>query len=400
MPLKDSISIKLNNLNGQLLDVQRDIVELKKSTENIRIFTDYQMMIGENKPQVTHKIKESDIIVGNILIFLPFIILGFWLFIKIKNHIKDENSEKKIRNVHTSNWFWVCIWIILAILFLFGLSKLGMIHPPINGFEVSHLDLILAIASIIAVIGAVWAVFARIDAEKAFNESKRTRLSFGNSFKFHSIIHDQKLNYIIDDIGEKGSTVTLYLGFPIVGWFCKDFDRVQSLNFIVRLQSILQQKILNPIEKFEDFKLHIGLFTKLKIDLLLTTIYQDHSISEAHKTTIKSFITTLYEVKRVVGADSNLKQKVIFYEDIPDYGEKFRFSSVNNDKTNKHKALIWIIPDFIQEQDETEIMFESACFQTLDITIIEMLHEVFKNVEQIRSVSLTESIDNTTQNTD
>ena len=45
-------------------------------------------------------------------------------------------------------------------------------------------------------------------------------------------------------------------------------------------------------------------------------------------------------------------------------------------------------------------MFESACFQTLDITIIEMLHEVFKNVEQIRSVSLTESIDNTTQNTD
>ena len=84
MPLKDSISIKLNNLNGQLLDVQRDIVELKKSTENIRIFTDYQMMIGENKPQVTHKIKESDIIVGNILIFLPFIILGFWLFIKMK----------------------------------------------------------------------------------------------------------------------------------------------------------------------------------------------------------------------------------------------------------------------------------------------------------------------------
>lgn len=344
------------------------------STYRARIDSVFQYVQNENK-HIPNFHKEN--YYGWIILFLALVTSV--LIIIFKDKI-DSNFAKK--GDKPRNFKWIAVWGAISVVFTIGFFQMGLIHSK-NEWYFSHADLLLLLATIVAIIGAVWAVYARIDAEKAFNESKRTRLSFGNSFKFHSIIHDpQKINYIVDDIGKKGSTVTLYLGFPIVGWFCKDFDRVESLNFIAKLQSILQQKLLNPTGEFEDFKLHIGLFNKNKIDELLNKIYTNNSISDAHKTTIKSYITTLYEVKRVVEADNNLKQKVIFYEGIPDYGEKFRFSSVNNDKTNKHKALIWIIPDFRQEQDETEIMFESACFQTLDITIIEMLHEVFKDVEE------------------
>ena len=107
-----------------------------------------------------------------------------------------NTKYKFLENDNSRNGFWFLIFSFLLVCSVISLYNFGLIHPPNkNGFFTSHADILLVTASIIAIVGAFWAVLARIDAEKAFNKSEETVRkqddllnALGNNFEFNEIL--------------------------------------------------------------------------------------------------------------------------------------------------------------------------------------------------------------------
>lgn len=324
----------------------------------------------------------------NILLILSSIFVVIILF-SIKNHKKTNEYLCKITKnqfVIDSIWFFGVVILLSAVVFI--LFSLNYVFPSNkeNGFFSINGDIFVILVSIISLVAAIWTVWAKIESTNAYNEAKKLKEAIGSPFKFDSIMSDQnKLNFIINEIGKPNSIVSLYLGFPVVGWFSKGFDRDQSIQFILQLHQILITKVLIPFQADPNlklkYKLNIGIFDDSTIKRILEKIGTDQTTAEHDKNTIKAFIELIDLIEQKISQYSTLKENILIYKDIPIYKEKFRFASVRNTTEDINKGLLWIIPDFRKQGDEIDISFESACFQTGDSEIINILNEVFKDVK-------------------
>jgi hypothetical protein len=423
MPDKDSVYYELKKLNSKTDVLNKEITEVKQSLDSVKSYTNYQMMLTDRTMEVKHH--DTNPTIGYTLVCLPLLVFIVWVAGKFLKHKKDKDVLK-INGVHAYNWTWVGIWVICAVSFTVGLVNLGLIHFPYNGFTVSHLDLVLAIASIIAVIGAIWAVYARIDAERAFKKSEETLDAFGANFGFYEILNLNRAGGIIDRISSDNTKVSLFLGFPIIGYLYenksiislqlieKRFDElIFNINRLIdRLRihcdSTIQVELKELQNKYgkdnalnlqkdypENISFYVAVFSKTESEALLTEYYEKQKkngseIENAEQVRIKQklddFYATLDELEKVKTCYPSDKGEIKVLNKSKDdnsglfmgRNENLRFASINLIDTKlkdyeRQKSMIWIVNDLNKDNPD----FDSSVFQTSDQNLYKVLQTVF-----------------------
>jgi hypothetical protein len=319
--------------------------------------------------------------------------------------LRRTMKAKKFEAEHKRNFKDVGIWFFIVSVIFAGLYFQGWIHPVNkNGFFISHGDVLLITVSIIALIGAVWAIYARIDAEKAFKESILTRLSFGNSFSFPAIFmeegNNKRLPHIINKIHEDNYTVSLYIGFPCIGHFYRkssnysedriDPDEVNK-NFYLLIKKL--DAVITDTSASE-YTINLGIFDDKEIkkcfpdsDPEIAFRPPDSLSGDPSRNLLEDWQDVIKRLKEKVDEEVKKnsewgKKKKVNFIPIKREDERFRFASVSVRNTvgldqrllENLRALIWVVPDFYHTNT---LEFTSAGFQTSDISIIEMLEKVF-----------------------
>lgn len=279
--------------------------------------------------------------------------------------------SEKINKIGPNNWLTVLnifLGLIATCLLLFLYDYLHL-PPYCNEIQQSHADWFVVTVSIIAIVGAIWAVLARIDAEKAFTQSKETADALANSFKFSQIYDINKLPNIYKFIGEERVTVTLFLNFPIVGLFEKDDPK-----FVEKARATFTSVVIPKLENLMDsfphkFKLNIACYTKIyTLSFLTDPKWGDD------KRRVENFYT-LIEALAAKYNDPSKFNRFYFDKDIG-----LRIALVNPDvRKDEGEAIVWTISDFTPNSSSN---FGAASFRTMDRYFIETLDEMFKNFKE------------------
>lgn len=304
-----------------------------------------------------------------LIVFVVIVIalLIYQLILLYKNNWKVSRDIKR-------NFLWVSVWIISSSILFGSLYWLGLIHSPnTNGFFVSDADILLAVVSIIAIVGAFWAVLARIDAERAFNKSQETLNALGSTFEFFDILNNDKLVDIIKSIGNKNTRINLFLGFPIIGYLFKDKDKLrnQPLKIFGEFNdklTVLHTALLTG--NIEGFHLNLAVFTKDNSEKLLEKNANGtpKPMLLGDRDVLKEFYTNITRLKAIENKQ-NIKITDI------DCNENLRFASIQleDQPTQNSKAIVWIVRDLTGGVKQ----FDSAAFQTSDTKLISVLESAF-----------------------
>lgn len=280
---------------------------------------------------------------------------------------KEDEREKKEKK---RNYRWVAYWLLATAILFWAFKELGYIHNPKN-FAFSHADLLLAVASIIAIVGAVWAVFARIDADKAFKKSQQTLDAIGSTFGFEEILNNDKLVEIINSIGISNTKINLFLGFPCIGYLFKDKTKFKNvpevlfMDFNSKLGSLL---IGLAAKRIANFQLNLAVFSQADSAALLTNAAgQYEPILLGEKDVLKEFYANIEELKKL-----NHDEIKIFEIQ---RNENLRFASIQlqDQPTHRSKAIVWIVRDLTSGVNK----FDSAAFQSSDTKLISVLQTAF-----------------------
>ena len=127
---------------------------------------------------------------------IPGIVIVTIVILAIIFVARYHTKRKPLEKLHKENIGSAAIWFLIAIAFFFGLSQFNLIH--MKDWVISDGDLLLIFSIVVGIIGCVWAIYARVDAERAFHEANRAHVessaayqqakatyeSFGSSFDF------------------------------------------------------------------------------------------------------------------------------------------------------------------------------------------------------------------------
>ena len=302
-----------------------------------------------------------------------------------KNANRIDKFYKK-KGDRARNLWWTLTWVGISIIIIIGFFKLGLLHSD-KPVYFSHADLFLIIATIIAIVGAVWAVYARIDAERAFVQSKKTYDALGTMFDFTTFFEKDKLQKIYDEIGVKDSYISLYLGFPIVGL---PFERRNELDIkpeelFLKLKEKLEHfknKLSLPNATPFDFSLYIGYININQASIILDDILSnDPLLKDVLSNHLKEFykiIDYFYPFNTTTKTRTNISDKIRFIE--LELKEKFRyvtFKKVEEDVSSNKKTFVWVV-DFKENSIGNLKPFDSKIFQTQDERFLGLLENIFK----------------------
>lgn len=329
----------------------------------------------------------ADATIGSILfvIFLLIVLgsLSYLFFESYKKHncIKIPKDSRR-------NCLWVLVWIISSVILICSLYYYGLIHPTLKeGIWFSHADILLIVASIIAIIGAIWAILARIDAERAFNKSQETLDALGNTFKFYDVLNKDKIFGIIDKIGKSDFAISLFIGFPYIGYLYEEKNKFHILpedafEKLTHKLDTLKSSIVDTKYPINNYKFSISVFPEdISLQLVEKYANENKSVKENEVTEIQEKIKEFY--KRIKIIKSLGKAEIIIDENMST-DENLRFVSLefktNNFSFKDNKVLVWIIKDL----SNTEVSFDTQCFQSSDLNLISIVQTAFdsKNKQQ------------------
>lgn len=239
----------------------------------------------------------------------------------------------------------------------------------------ARVDWFLAFGFVIGIIGAGWAIKARIDAGKAFRASEKTLNALGNSFSFTQILDENKLQSLIGKIGQDNTTISLYLGFPCVGYLYKDkhlFKKDPGYIFSKLKDKLSALNTLLGSKDISGFELNISCFSKTETEKIL----DGRAIMMGNDNLVESFYNYL-DILKQFGTKDEKGNRVIVDQNFK-IGEKLRFMSsyCSGGPDQENKAFIWIVPELSDRQKEQKT-FDSAAFQTSELKFIEVLESVF-----------------------
>jgi hypothetical protein len=325
---------------------------------------------------------DSKFLIFALIIFIILFVIFLILYLKQRKNINFKSYSHKKTSVFKimcrKNMFWfilVCMAIVFSVYMLYSFELIE--HASFLGQ--SKFDLIIAVGFFIGIIAAIWAIWARIDADKAFRQSLKTYNAIANTFDFVTFLDNEKLPQITSSIGKSGCNVELYLGFPCVGFFFSKRHKFKNdpINLFIDLKNVLKgikDKLEFNKNKPEyqkivmDYSLKIGCFDKSYSMKLL----ENHTMDKEQKQNFITHINEFYEYFEYFLDCSvqNFKSIVIPND------EKFRFISFESEDEGEKKGFIWIVPDLKVGTEETS-EFDSMVFQTSEEKFIKLLKEVF-----------------------
>lgn len=298
-------------------------------------------------------------------------------------------SEEKRNSVLVSSWF--VILCLLAIAFYF----FGFIRLPKAELFISEEDVFIIFVSIIAILGAIWALLARIDAEKAFNKSKEILAVLGDTFPLYDIVSNGKATPILQAIGKSGYTVSLFIGFPCIGYLYRDKEKlnVKPDRLFTSLKGGLETiRTNNRLGELRNFKFHLSVFSKEDTLEIFRKYNNQHLEPTKDIKDIKELEELIVEFYQCADKLLTDEKNGIFHSSVsvkvdlkmkPD--ENLRFISLIKenpviDATNKdfnatNKVIVWIVKNLKHE----DVSFDSQCFQSNDLKLINIVQTAFDN---------------------
>jgi hypothetical protein len=257
--------------------------------------------------------------------------------------------------------------MLSAVLFLAALGfffcifyEAGFIHPPMGlevhklGFPHSEADALLLVISGIAVVGAWWAILARMDAERAFNKSIEVLNAIGGTFDFPQILSRDRFPAIVQRLENdalKNASIALYLGFPAVGYLSKrstEFDPSPEVMFETLNHSLFRLRDNIEQGKLRKVQIRISVFSRTDCDNLLNA-FQPLVGNSVKRKIIDDLLTTFFErlgeLKALQYPTSS--GVVVEVEEDMHVNERIRFVHFRSEDGDEEaeRALIWVVPN-------------------------------------------------------
>jgi len=284
-----------------------------------------------------------------------------------------SNSKVSKKNIFQKNIFWLILAFIVIFASVWILYKFDLIDNGTSFLGKSQFDLIIAICFFAGIIGAIWAVWARAEATKAFDQSVRTYNAIANTFTFIKFLDDKdKLFKIINQIDESNSNISLYLGFPSIGYFYEKKKNLKTkpISLLSKLNAKLYEISNNLANNSTmNYSLRIGCFEEKYCKELIKNFKNEESDN------ISSLIDDFFKYKTAIEGKHKNFQFVPISEN-----EKFRFVTFENEEKEEKNAFIWIVPDLeiieIEGGKDTK-EFDSIVFQTSEGKFIDLLKKVY-----------------------
>lgn len=343
------------------------------------------LSLVKHNPNITEKIKYFEFTINGLCFTILFaLLLSFMIYFERKENKKRDFSKFKDITFRR-NFSWTILWFFLIFFAVGALYQYKVFHLEFPYPFIAKVDGIIWFMTIVGIIGAIWAIFARIDAERAFNQSKKTYDALGSTFDFISFFENDKFPEILESIGKTNyeeSIFTLYIGFPCVGLLYRDNEKLKKngpielfLKLISKLRSIKDNLVMNiPIT----YTLKLGCFNE---EISAKILKGMKNINADEKIKIEALLVEFYALYNVIQSYKNENLNFILIND----SEKFRFASINpNFKRNndeiKKKAFTWVVKITEEKGENGEITylpFDSFVFQTSEDRFISLLEQVF-----------------------
>lgn len=302
------------------------------------------------------------------------------------------------------SWFtdfrlaFLCAFFSFQVVLLLITCKWLVEPRTADKFSDARLEWFLVLVSIIGVIGAIWAILAKVDARRAFDTaelalkasteavdySRKAYESVATSFQFEALFNqnaDCMLPYHLERARRVGGDLILFLGFPAVGFFKKELrsESLQLLSLItqtvlaIRARSSGETCVLKLVCFSEE--LSQAFLAEAKSENTLTDedikLFTDHA---------KGFYAELEAVTKN-GGDS----RIDFLDDgKSDPGIRFAITKNTRDGYGE-KGVCWIVSGFRLGSKENLKDFMSAGFKTRDEEVTKVLRQLCEqNITQLQ----------------
>jgi hypothetical protein len=244
---------------------------------------------------------------------------------------------------------------------------------------------IVAAGIALGVLGAAWAVLAKLEASRAFSEafeSKRYALrtynSIAGAFRFNEILKPNTDSMLPFHVGRAHSELILFLGFPAVGFFHQGKASTQSF-----LEAALTfgRDLANRLEKFaqdtRDPLVRLVLFSHELTQHYLDKGIADKTITPEQRQDYEAVEARLYStIAPLLRKNTNFKCAVLEQE----IGLRFAISkSIDPDEEENERAIVWVVADFLPNDGTTTPIlsdFGSAGFKSRDPEVIRALRSL------------------------
>ena len=299
--------------------------------------------------------------------------------------------SEKLEKIAPRNWLWtvvVFLWL-LNLCFICYYFDILRLPEGITDWKKSNADGFLVFVSILAILGFIWAVRARIDAEKAFRQSEITYEAVTGAFNFDDIYDVDKLPEIYNSIAEPEVTVVLILNFPMLGVFTKGVS--PKLIESVRQYFILLSSKINLLRS----KSSANNWPK-KFKLFIACYSQEYTNSFSSKLpdqSYKGLIDYFYNEVNLLYNEVKDPTKFDRYYFDADIGIRTALALHPKGAEKDSQGIVCLVSDF-DKNDPDE--FKTACFRTKHISFIEALQKLFDsfkpNIPSVDSVAIPKKI--------
>ncbi len=312
--------------------------------------------------------------------------LGLWsCFVELIEDVRDQKGKERKVVWEEARHVVVVGFIVIDVLMLMVLNKFMVDSESLSKLWEARVEWIVALGTAIGILGAIWAVLAKMEASRAFSEAAeskdyafRTYNSIAGAFKFSEILKSNTDFMLHFHLGRTESDLILFLGFPAVGYFhrgnAKESDMLPSaLQFCDKLTS----KLISLKHENGSPVLRLVLFSKELTKHYLDKGVTNKTITDEQRKEFEQAENKLHEaIQELISKKPNFKCALLEKE----IGLRFAISkSINPDEEEKEKAIVWVVADFLTDnvaQNYDLSKFESAGFKSRDPDIIKALRNL------------------------
>ena len=253
------------------------------------------------------------------------------------------------------------------------------VFDPAMDFRAARVEWFLAVSAGLAVIGAVWAVWAKVMADKAFQAAQSADDKAYKAFlsattkaiPFDQLIGNQILHRHIDSANTK---MRLLLGLPEVGFFYKNSKNELALvDDACRLATQISAKTNSILAQggkvdilFFDRELCASIAGKAAVDPRIKTKFLSHYDSFVASLQCDSVNEQLKWYGYALAAQRPTASEF-------DPGIRIAIVDMGKPGINSEKAIIWFVSEFL---DETPTDFRAAALETFDPSLINLMNSL------------------------
>lgn len=345
--------------------------------------------------------------IGLIIAFLGLIITSMYFNNKKrKANSETSKSEKNETDRNLKDWKLVLLVFDSVFFLILALTYSGLIIPPDepHGPDYAKIEWFLAVVSVIGIVGAIWAILARIDAQRSFLQAveahKEAKGAADNAMNaYRAVAGIVSFEDMLIPDGEKQGVpmlkgllevareeLILILGIPAVGYFRKVTTtdssgnvttgyplRQKAVDFCYQLAAYIRNIPYNPEVKL----VRIFYFDDATLESFSDGAIKKEEMTAIDKQLLKDAYDALNNAVEHIGSSTIFVCKRYSVE----LGIRFAIArSAQKNRMTEDKALVWVVSDF--EHDDPGA-FEAAGFTTLDKNIIGNLRRLSEDYIKI-----------------